>query len=381
MKVLQLIESLGRGGAEQALVNLLPALQRRGHQCEVAALMPPYDVAETLENAGIVVHRLNLNHRWNLVQGITSVTSLCHRGQYDAIHAHLFFAALYAAMSRPLAPAPIRVVSFHNLGYDSYPATTLWKKFRKAIDSWLMRHWIDGWTAVSHATAQHYQAHLGLSDVVVIPNAFPVDILNPKRVINREAVFSKYGVLSPNFTIIVPGRLVSEKGHFYLFQALELLQEKNLYPKVIIFGNGPLAQKIAEHIDCQKLHEQVIIHPAIPHQELLPIIQAADALVMASTHEGFGLVAAEAMALERPVLATRVGGLTDLVKENISGLLVPPADSVALAEGIAQLMSNDKLRERLGKAGRQRIQTLFDAKIVAAQWEKYYQYLIKLKYD
>lgn len=378
MKILQIIESLGRAGAEQALVNILPTLQGRGHQCEVAVLWPPYHLAENLQSAGIVVHRLDLNYRWNLAKGITKLTSLCRQCQYDAIHAHLFFAALYAATSRPLAPVPRRIVSFHNLGYDSYPATTLWKKVRKALDGWLMRHWLDGWTAVSQGSAQHYQMHLGLSDIVVIPNAFPVDILAPNGVVNRDAVLSKYGVSSQDFAIVVPGRLVPEKGHRYLLQALKLLGEKGVSPKVLIFGNGPLAQPIAEYIARQGLQGQVIIQPAVPHQELLAIIQATDMLAIASTHEGFGLVAAEAMALKRPVLATRVGGLTELVEEGLSGLLVPPADPVALAEGMVKLIRDPDLRERLGKGGRERIETHFSADAIATQWEKYYQNLIKL---
>lgn len=377
MKILQVIESLGRGGAEQALVNLLPALQRRGHQCEVAALMPPYSLAETLEKAGIAVHRLKLNHRWNLLRGINSVTSLCHRGQYDAVQAHLFFAALYVAMSKPLAPAPKRIVSFHNLDYDLYPANTPWKKVRKAIHCWLMGNYIDGWIAVGRGTSEHYKAHLGLSDIVTIPNAFPLDTLCPSIDLDRDTVLSKYGVSPNSFAIVMPGRLVPQKGHRYLFQALALLREKSLRPQVLIFGDGPLRQKIVEDVANKDLQQQVIIHPAITHGELLPIVQAADLLVMASTHEGFGLVAAEAMALERPVLATRISGVVDLIEEGVSGLLVPPKDPAALAEGIAQLIGDPLLRKRLGEAGRQRIESHFHADVIAAKCEEYYSGLFK----
>jgi len=377
VKIVHLIDSLGRAGAEQALLNLLPALQRRGHQCEVGVLMRPYDLAEDLEKAGIAIHRLDLSHRWNLKQGFTRVTALCRQHQYDVVHAHLFFAGFYTATSQPLAPAPRRVVSFHNLGYDSYPATTPWKKFRKGLDGWLMRHYIDGWVGVSRAAAEHYKANLGLSDIVVIPNAFPVDTLCPTPDLDRDAVLSQYGASSKDFVIVLPGRLVHEKGHRYLFQALELLREKNLYPKVLIFGDGPLALQIAEDVANKNLQAQVTLHQAVLHQELLLVIQTADAVVMASTHEGFGLAVAEAMALERPVLATRVGGMTDLVEDGVSGLLVSPAEPVALAEGIVRLMGDSGLREQLGKAARQRIETYFSADILATKWEQYYENLIK----
>jgi glycosyltransferase involved in cell wall biosynthesis len=82
------------------------------------------------------------------------------------------------------------------------------------------------------------------------------------------------------------------------------------------------------------------------------------------------------MALEKPVLATRVEGLKELVEEGVSGLLVPPADPVALAEGIERLMGDAGLRARLGRAGRERIETHFGADAVADQWEKFYHSLL-----
>ena len=71
IRILSVIESLGRGGAEQVLVNLLPALGRRSCECEVAALWPPYDLAEALEKQDIRVHRLGLGHRWSVAEALT----------------------------------------------------------------------------------------------------------------------------------------------------------------------------------------------------------------------------------------------------------------------------------------------------------------------
>jgi len=377
MKILHIIETLGRGGAENLLVNLLPVLQSRGHQCEVAVLMPPYDIAANLEEAGVVVHRLNLSHRWNAAQAITKIATLCRYGQYDILHAHLFFASIYTALSRLLAPAPRRVVLLHCVDYELYPANTLWKKVRKALHLWLMKNWIDGWQAVSQAVARHYESLLGVSAIVTIPNGVPVNTLRPIVDIDRSGILSKYGVSLKDFIFIMPCRLVEQKGHRFVFQALEILREKKLFPKVLIFGDGSLAKQIAEDVNNKNLQQQVKIHHALPHDELLSVVQSADAFLMASTHEGFPVAPTEAMALARPVLATRIGGLMDLVEDGISGLLVPPKDPVALAEGMAQFMVEPALRERLGKAGRQRIETYFSVDIVATKWDAYYKNIIK----
>ena len=376
MKILVAIETLGRGGAEQALVNLLPALERRGHLCEVAVLFPPYDLSAKLEDAGIVIHRLSLSHRWNLWQGVRKISGLCRRGRFDIVHGNLFFAELYTALSRPFAPSPRRVVTFHDLEYESYPAKSLWEKTRKALASWLMRNWIDGRVAVSHAVARHYQAHLGLGSIAIIPNAFLVNPPGEVGNVDHASVRLRFGALAEEFLIVTPGRLVHEKGHQFLLRALVLLGAKGLKPKAVIIGDGPLASQTAALIAALDLRNQVTLQEALPHDELMAVLAVADACVLPSTHEGFGLAAAEAMWMEKAVLATRVGGLTELVEDGVSGLLVPPQDPAALAEGIARLMGDAALRQRLGRAGHKRIEAHFGAGVVAERWEKFYQGLL-----
>src|SRR5262249_3589936 len=154
---------------------------------------------------------------------------------------HLFFAALYTAMSKILVSRPRRVVTFHNLAYDSYPADSAWKKIRKAMDARFMHHGINGYSAVSRAVADHYAKHLGVQRVEVIPNALPLDRFKPQPGLDRKRVRGHFGVSPKEFLLVMPGRLVPEKGHRFFLQALVLLRERRLCPRVIILGDGPLA--------------------------------------------------------------------------------------------------------------------------------------------
>ncbi|WP_457619054.1 glycosyltransferase family 4 protein [Lutibacter sp.] len=122
----------------------------------------------------------------------------------------------------------------------------------------------------------------------------------------------------------------------------------------------------------EQLVEQVILHKTIPHEELISLVHAIDISVITSTSEGFPLAPAEAMALAKPVIATNVGGVTDLIENGVSGLLVPSGDAVSLADKIAQLMTNPKLREQLGQAGRKRIETCFSVDVIANCYMEYY---------
>jgi glycosyltransferase involved in cell wall biosynthesis len=369
MKILNIIESLGQvGGAEQALLNLLPELQARGLECEVAVLWPPYTLAADFEKKGIKVHRLDIPHRWAVIKGTLKLAELLKKRNFDIIHAHLFFAEFYTALTYPIVPSPRRVVSFHNLAYDTHPADTIWKKFRKQMQSFLLRYGTHSQLGVSTAVAEHYSAHLNLQNVKVIHNAFPILNLPDEQ----EKVRARYGIAPNEFVMIMPGRLSPEKNHNILLQALTILKQRNLRPHLLIIGDGPLRDSLHNKIVQEQLLEQVILHKAIPHEELLSLVHSLDISVITSTSEGFPLAPAEAMALAKPVIATNVGGVTDLIENGVSGLLIPSGDAVSLADKIAQLMKNTKLRERLGQAGRKRIETCFSVDVIAKRYMEYY---------
>jgi len=372
-KLLVVIETLGRGGAEQALVNLLPALRQRGCSCEVAALYEPYPLASSLEEVGIRVHRLNLSHRWMVPQGLLRLLRVLREGQHEIVHGHTFFPGLYVALTRLFLPGVRRVVTFHNLGYDSYPANTAWRKIRKRLDGWLMRNWVDGRVAVSHAVGEHYQRHLRLPPVDVIPNAFPTQDLQPDPALDRRAVLEECGLSGDDFVALLCGRFVAEKGHRFFISAIDMLRQRGEQVRGLIVGDGPLAGEIAADIRRRGLDERIRVHPAVRHAELLRIMQAADLLVMASTHEGFPLSPGEAMALGRPVLATKVGGSPELLEDGVSGVLVPPGDPAALADGMMRLLKNPEERRRLGAAAQRRIADRFSTEHLAEVWMTYYR--------
>jgi glycosyltransferase involved in cell wall biosynthesis len=330
-------------------------------------------LAPDLERVGIPVHRLDLSHRWVVPQGVSRLARVLRHGKYDVVHGHLFFAGLYVALTRPFVPDVHRIVTFHNLGYDSFPAHSTWRKLRKRLDALVMRHWIDRRVAVSTAVAEHYRAHLHLPGIDVIPNGFPVHRLKIDPTLDTRALLQSYGFSEDDFVVLVCGRLIAEKGHRYFFEALDLLRSRGQYPKALVVGDGPLRDQIADDVRRRTLEGQVRLIPAVPHSQLLHLMQAVDLVVMASTHEGFPLVPGEAMAMGRPVLATRAGGITDLVEDGVSGLLVPPAEPAALAAGMARLMADPDERRRLGRAASLRIAERFNSETLAGIWMEYYR--------
>jgi len=369
------IESLGKGGAEQALLNLLPSLQKKGVTCHVAVLWPPYDLVKQFEVAGIVVHRLGISNRWNVVQAIGRLVRLCKLNHYDFVHAHLFFAGLYTALSKLFVRVPKRVVSFHNLDYDSYPANTWWKKTRKFIDHLCMRYLMDGATAVSVQVKDHYEHHLSLQGLEVIPNSIPTPF--PAETIDSIAIQEFLTNTNKQFMFAMPGRLVHEKGHCFALAAMRLLLDEGCNVRLIIIGDGPLHVAISEEILELGLSDSVFLHPAIEQRQLFAALKAVDACLFASTHEGWGLAAAEAMALGKPVIATKVGGFMGIIENGASGLLVEPASPDVLAHVMRQMMDNRKLCEKLAEAGKESVEKRFNPTSVANSWHSFYQGMLK----
>ena len=155
--VLTVMEQLGRGGAERALVLLLPELQKMGLRCEVAVASPPYDLAPDLESRGIAVHRWNIPYK-NVARGTAKLLRTIRRTGADFIHTHSIYPGLYSGFSSAIAPRPRRIMSVHNLGYASYPAVTLKQKTLKMFMRFAMHHGVDVFVAPSKAVADHYES-------------------------------------------------------------------------------------------------------------------------------------------------------------------------------------------------------------------------------
>ena len=176
----------------------------------------------------------------------------------------------------------------------------------------------------------------------------------------REKLFQKYG-LDPRITLIgVPARLVEAKGHLYLLQAIpEIIKT---FPEVKFFFAGDGSEKESLKNLCTQLNLDNYVIFAGYVKEIFETMAGFDLLVLPSIIEPFGLVLAEGMALKKPIVATRVGGVPEVILNQATGLLVPPKDPHSLAQAIITLLKDRNLAASLGQAGRKRVEALFDLK-------------------
>jgi glycosyltransferase involved in cell wall biosynthesis len=177
----------------------------------------------------------------------------------------------------------------------------------------------------SHALAGAVR-ELGAREVRVVPGGVAV----PEQV----------GGESEPPEILFAGRLSSEKG------VLELVEAADGIP-LVVAGDGPLRYRVPGALGF------------VPHAELRRLYERAAVVACPSYREGYGMVCAEAMAHGRPVVASAVGGLLDLVVDGETGLLVPPGNVVALRAALRRLLDDPELRRRMGEAGRARARERF----------------------
>jgi glycosyltransferase involved in cell wall biosynthesis len=372
MRILHVIDTLGPGGTEHSLLHLLRVFRTR-HEVEVCVLGPPYTLAESFESLGIPVHRLGFETPRDWPSALARLRRVTQR-RFDVVRAHLFQATLAVALVTPRSA--LRVVSFHGLDYDAFPATTPARRIRKRLHEAIV-HRYDGWVGISEAVARHFETELRLSRVQVVHNPFPIDELVPEKMRPAADVRAQFNVASDAFLLVMPARFSPEKGHDVLFAALRLLKDQGRLPRVLCFGHGVLRSAYAKNSEALGL-SNVSSFDRIPQHEVYSVIHAADAVTLPTPlGEGFGRATAEAMALGKPVITARAGGSLDFVKHDQTGLLVRPNDAQDLACAIARLMDDAELRARLGNAAAKLVRTQFNVDIIVNRWEGYFGALLR----
>jgi glycogen(starch) synthase len=276
------------------------------------------------------------------------------------VHAHLYFPTLAAALMRLMQMSPSRTcATFHNLAYSGANPKTLKLEARRWLSTWLCAKGIGRFVAVSRSVADHYEGALGLSSVTVVPNA-----VNLTALLEFDLSRSGSVAVGSDCKVVLPGRIVREKGHSDLVEALALLKARGFVPTVTFAGDGPLRPDVEDEVRSLGLESSVKFVGALPHNEMLRLIGAADVIVVPSRFEGFGIAALEGMALGRAVVATTAGGLPETLGD--AGVLVGVQDPPGLASAIEQLLVDPERRARLGELARARSQE-FDLPIVTAK--------------
>ncbi|MDC9592832.1 glycosyltransferase family 4 protein [Xenorhabdus sp. IM139775] len=213
---------------------------------------------------------------------------------------------------------------------------------------------ISAWVACSHFNAWQIQHHFKQFPGVIY-NGVDIDKFKPAD----SAVRTRLGINEKTFLLTFAGRLVGWKGMKVAIDAMALLRDKDV--KLLIIGEGEDLKLLEKRVSALSLEESVIFHPPVGHDQLPEFYAAGDAGIFPSIgDEAFGITIAEAMACGRPVIASYIGGIPEVVgNEGSAGILVTPGDAMAIADAVNHLLSLPDRGENMGKSARQRIETMY----------------------
>ena len=344
-RVLLVITLAEVGGAQAYVAALLPAFAREFDVAVAAYGTGPLREAADAEG----VRFLSLEHvrrpisPWRDAAGLVELVRLLRRERPDIMHASSSKAGVLGRLAAAIAGVPIRIFTVHGWAFTAHSGLS------SRLYRWADRLVRPLTTVTICVSAQERAAGLAAGTCVaertiVIPNAIDVESA-PQATHAREKPL-----------LLSVGRLKAPKDFPTLARALDRLPSDSF--EALIVGDGPERPSLEEEIERLGLGE--LVRLAGERRDVPELLAGADVFVLSSSSEGMPMSVLEAMAAGLPVVASRVGGVPELVVDGETGLLVAPGDVEELAAALERLIADTELRQRLGAAGRARARQEFD---------------------
>lgn len=375
-RVLQLVTRLAMRGVPRHVLDLAEGLAARGHAVEVVAGRSEPGEGSLWEEAGSrnipVIWAPSLQRAVSPAADLAAFAALwqqIRQGHYEIVHTHISKAGLLGRLAARLAGTPAVLHTYHGQVGELSDGSIRSRIFLSGER--LAARLSDGLIGVSQETVAGLLA-LGIGrpgQYTVIPNGIDLERFCPEAVDTRAPV--KGDPLIGTIASLTP-----EKGVDLLIEAVPGLVSRHPGLRLCLVGDGPLRQALQAQARDLGVADRVEF--AGNAADVRPYLAAFALFVLPSRREGMGRVLMEAMALGRPVLATRVGGIPELVRHGHSGWLVPPADPAALAEGIDALLRDAPRRQALARAGREAARH-FGLEAMVARVEQLYGALLARK--
>jgi len=365
MRIAYMLTSLGIGGAERQVIALSERMAARGHHVVLIVLKPK----ETHEwPTSLEVIRLDMRKS---LAGFYSGLARSHRFlrsfHPDLVHSHTFPANMVARALHVLGSAPAVLSTIHNVYEGGWQRTMLYGLTdRLAIHT----------TAVSEAVASRF-IQIGAvpqARCSVISNG--IDLAEFTPVPSRRTALRSQLNAGDNFIWLAAGRVVPAKDYPNLLRAFAIVHAANPQAQLWIAGEAHPGEEERMHDLANRLGISDSVHWLGLRNDMPALLDTADAFVLSSAWEGMPLVAGEAMAMQKPVVATDVGGIREQVGD--TGVIIPPKNSEALAQAMLRVMRMpEDQREAMGQAAHERIRRHFDMNAKVEEWEALYTRLLR----
>ncbi|MEX0886930.1 MAG: glycosyltransferase family 4 protein [Phycisphaeraceae bacterium] len=334
-------------GGTTYFVNTLPAMRDAGHHLTVVFLGPRHDAAARLEQRGIDAHFLGMR-KWD-VRAAFACQRLLDAAWHDAVHLHSFKSHLLGRLAAHRRGMPA-IVHVHDQTPMPPPLKLIQRRLGPATAA------LVGITEpVTEFARRAYAVPSGRCHTVLHGLDLTPFLGTPRDV--RDTLRRDLGTAPAAPVIGMVGRVTAGKGQRELLEAMPRVLARVPDAELWIVGDGPDRQA------CERIARRLRLGPAVrflgQRSDMPAILAAVDCVAMPSTlEEGFGFVAVEAMAAERPVIAFRTGGIAAAVRHEQTGILVPPANMAMFVDALVRCLLDNAWRVRIGTQGRVHASTL-----------------------
>jgi len=372
------------GGIARHCFGLSKALAKKNHDVHVVTLeFPGAPAFEEIE--GVKVHRvrIELGHpnfiTWTFIFNhfMEKLVAILNRDiEFNVIHIHDWLTAPVGIASKYYSNKPL-VSTVHSIEVGR--AQGLHSPDSLLIDGleWWMTY--EARKVISCSSSMKWELenhfHLPSEKIIVIPNA--VDVSKYERKINPEAVKRRYGIEPYEKVVLFIGRLVPQKGVEYLVRAIPLILQHHRDVKFVIAGDGWSKDYLEDLARSAGFGNKIRFLGFISDSDLTELTIGSDVLVVPSVYEPFGIVALEGMAAGIPVVAANVGGLSEIIEHDRTGVLVYPKNPESIAWGVNRVLSDPGYSRWLVQNAKRRVQEVYSWEAVAQRTIEVYEEVCK----
>lgn len=296
------------------------------------------------------------------------------RNPYHIVHTHNSKAGFIGRLAAKLARIPVIVHTVH--GFSFHEQEPVWRRILFRNLERLASHWSDKMIFISQPLI-----HWALRERVVreekivkIYSGIELDRFRPVTRDLKNRIKKKWKLKEDEPVIGIVSKLWEGKGHVTLIKAFSELKREIKNARLVIVGEGYMHKKLFKLVNKCGLKDAVLFTGF--QMDVSKIIATFDVAVLPSFFEGMGRALLEAMAMEKPVVATSIGGIPDLVAHGVNGFLVSPGNVEELAGAIKRILEDKNLARKMGKAGRNRINEQFSVAFMVQSIEKVYRDLL-----
>ncbi len=376
ISILFVIDGLEFGGGERTFLQLMRGLPCERYTIHVAT-SPEDDFFKILTGMGIDVVPLDLRKRVN-VKNIKRLSAIIREKKINIVHSQGGRADFYARMAARMLKPKIKIVNTVAMPVKAYDVGALRKGIYRFFD-WFSERYVDRFIVVSEVLRETLLSRYKIQPYKVIKIYNGIELSEYNQDDSDEffkRIRKEFNMGEDVFLIGGVGRMVWQKGFEYLIECVSEIVRTYPDTKILIVGDGPLRGSLEALSEELRVKDNLIF--AGFRSDIKEILSAVDLLVIPSLQEGFPMVTLEAMAMAKPIVATRIDGITEQITDGVDGILVPPKDPSALAKAVIRVLTDKELARTVGLSAREKVEQEFSVEKMVAETEKVYLSLLKV---